>query len=142
MSDYWPQAGGIVIAKRRTSRSFHDLVYVKAGNPGKETKLGTAVDFGDAALNITQDEWAAFCKPSMGVPWKVVIGSFTDSRAELRTLDLPKGVMGGRIAWEDEALMILIQKGEKTTCYRISPKDASPEWQAANPFEFPGCPTC
>ncbi len=138
VSDFYPQAKGLVICKRRTSRSGHDLFYVKADGKKKEKPLYSAFDLGDAAMNDAQTEWAGFVRPMVGGPWGIVVAGIGPKGAHARTLALPEGVQSGRIAWSGENVMILAKKGEGQICFETSPKAATPEWKAVGVNTFPG----
>jgi len=137
VSDYYPQSKGMVIFKRRTSRSGHDLLYVRADRPGKETKLYGGFDFGEAAVNDTQDQWAGFVRPTLGLYWNVVISSLNNS-AKAVTIPLPDDTKPGKIAWSNDKLMILVGKGQGTIAYETDPKAQSPSWKQVQVYYFPG----
>ncbi|MHB9130235.1 MAG: hypothetical protein ACYDBB_03975 [Armatimonadota bacterium] len=137
VSEYYPQEKGAVIIKRRTSRSGHELLLVKASEAGKETKLYAALDFGDAALNSAQDTWAGFVRPALGAAWGVVVARIGQEDAKAQMLPLPEGMRPGQIAWSGEKLMILVTKDEKTACFEITPTAEKPEWKAAPVHTFP-----
>jgi len=140
MAAYYPQEKGAVIFTRRTSRSGFDLLYIKAGKAAKEKILRSAFDFGAAAFNSAQDEWAGYVRPRLGGAWCVVVAPLPRNSANARTLDLPEGVRPGQIAWSGENLMILAKKGEGTACFETSPKAGTPEWKAVGTHTFPGLP--
>jgi len=134
VSEFYPQANGKVIAKRRTSRSGHALLLVDAAQPGKEQKLLEAFDFGEAALN--GDEWAGFVRPGLGAIWNVTV-AHPGQEGKL-ALPLPEGARPQRIAWVDDRLMILVTIGEKSVYYETTPHAAEPAWKAVDGFSFPG----
>lgn len=136
VSEFYPQPNGKVIVKRRTSRSFHDLLLVDAAAPEKVTLLQTAVDFGETALNGTGNEWAGFVRPRMGTGWNVTVAQ--PGQEDKLALPLPEGARPQRIAWVDDRLMILVTIGEKTAYYETTPHAADPAWKAVDGFSFPG----
>lgn len=138
VTDYYPQRKGMVIFTRRTSRSGHDLLYVKADGSGKAKPLYSAFDFGAAALNGAQNEWAGFVRPSLGAEWGVVVAPTGKAKANVKTLPLPEGVRPGEIAWSGEKIVILTKKGEQEVCFEISLKAAKPAWKQLGASEFPG----
>ncbi|MHB0912695.1 MAG: hypothetical protein ACYC2Y_04530 [Armatimonadota bacterium] len=137
ITDYYPQQNGIVIAKRRTSRSSHELLYVKADEPGNVKTLRAALDFGEAAINSANGEWAGYVRPSLGAEWGIVISHIDQNDGDAQTLPLPDGVKPGRIAWSGETLMILVKRGEQTVCFETSPKAGASEWKEAAAYQFP-----
>lgn len=139
VTDYYPQDKGMVIIKRRTSRSSHDLLAVKADGSAKEKPLHSAMDFGAAAFNGAQDKWAGFVRPALGSAWVVAIGPAAKD-TKLQTLPLPEGFQPGQIAWSGENVMILFKKDEQMLCAEISPTSAKPEWNKIAAHNFPGLP--
>lgn len=138
VSDYYPQANGTVIVKRRTSRSGHDLLYVKVGDAAHAVRLHSALDFGSAALNDSQDTWAGFVRAALGSGWSVVVAPVSQAEAKKQDIALPEGARPDRIAWEGDTLMVLVKQEDKTVCYSTSPKEAAPKWQAVAIHTFPG----
>lgn len=132
VTQFWPQEGGVVLAKRRTSRSGHDLLYVKAGLPDKARLLMSAFDFGEAAYDPNEARWAAFCRPRLGSEWNISLAEIGEGEARLQTLSLPEGAGPGRIAWSGGKLMILVDK----VCYEMT-LDSDPEWKEKPVYEFP-----
>ena len=138
VSDYYPQGRGIVVAKRRTSRSFHDLLYVNARKPGEESIIHHGMDFGEAAVNPDGDRWAGFVKPKMGADWVVVIDRLKQGGCDAKSVPLPDGVRPGQIAWPGESVIILVKKNGKDAAYECDPNAEKPEWNAAGLWSFPG----
>ena len=136
VSEFYPQANGMVIVKRRTSRSGHELLLVDAARPENAQRLQGAFDFGEATLNAARNEWAGFVRPRLGAAWNVTVAR--PGQEDSQVLPLPKGARPQRIAWADDRLMIVVTLGEKTACYAITPGAADPVWRAANHFDFPG----
>lgn len=138
VADFYPQEKGAVIVKRRTSRSSHELLYIRADGAGTAKTLHSAFDLGEAAINEPQTKWAGFVRPTLGTTWEIAIGGIGANRAGTKTLPLPEGVRPGRIAWSGEKLAILSKKGEQMACFEISPGAAIPEWKAMASHAFPG----
>lgn len=133
---YYPQEQGTVIVKRRTSRSSHELLYVKAAKAAKPTILLAAFDFGAAAFNGAQDTWAGFVRPRLGGNWHVVVARIGQTLAQAQTLPLPDGVQPGRIAWSADQVFILTSDGKAS--YAIMPGAATPTWKSVGVHLFPG----
>ena len=138
VADYYPQENGVVLATRRTSRSSHELLYVKADKVVITRKIYSAFSFGDVTLNSSQDEWAGFVKPMVGSAWTIVIAQIDTKNKDAKVLDLPEGVRPDRIAWSGETLMVLVKKGELTFCYETDPKADTPVWKQAPNYTFSG----
>lgn len=137
VTDFFPQEDGVVIIKRRTSRSSHELLFINAKEVDKPTMLHGAFDFGDAAMNSAQNTWAAFVRATLGSTWNIEMGHIGQVDAKTRTLPLPEGVQPGRIAWSGEKLFILEQKGERMRCFETLPAADKPEWKAVGANVFP-----
>lgn len=136
VTDYYPQQQGAVIIKRRTSRSSHELLYIKAGDAGKANPLYSAFDFGAAAFNEKQDTWAGFVRPAVAAAWNVVVARI--GQEDAKTLPLPDGVQPGQIAWSGDKVMILVKKDKGMACYEITPTAETPEWKSVGAHLFPG----
>ncbi len=138
VSDYYPSDKGMIIIRRRTSRSGHELLYVKADGKGKVKPLYSAFDFGEAAFNDTQDQWAGFVRPALGDVWSVVIGRIGKEDTDAQILPLPGGVTPISIAWSGARVLILTGKNEQSFCFETTPKSTSAEWKNADTQSFPG----
>lgn len=136
LSDFFPQEGGMVLGKRRTSRSGHELLLIDARSAAQPKSLRAAMDFGDAALNVTKRLWAAYIRPALGSKWAVAIGSIDGKSEGSRLVPLPEGVNPGRIAWQGDKLMLLGKVGQLDVCY-IADEAAPGKWKEAMPYEFP-----
>jgi hypothetical protein len=140
VEDYFPQSGGGILINRRTSRSSHDLVYIKAGSGSKEKLLYSSFNFGDAAMNGAVTEWAAYVRPSVGDDWQIVVCKVGGKYEDAKSFPLPDGTSPGQIAWSGENVQILTKDGEMLRAYEISPKAASPAWKPVPASDFPGMP--
>lgn len=140
VSDFYPQANGAILYTQRTSRSGFDLYYLKVGKNAKPTKLDSEFAFASAALNDSQNKWAAIVGPGLGLEWKVAVSSESGEKTENKVFPVPNEVRFDQIAWSGDKVMILGKAGERMVCYEISPSDAKPEWKAVQVHEFPGLP--
>lgn len=137
VSAYYPQADGVVLFTRRTSRSSFDLLMINAQTPEKTDKLYAAFAVGEAAMNAAQDTWAAYIRPGLGATWQIIVGRISQDNAKPQTLPLPDGVQPGQIAWSGDRLMILVKQGESTACYATTPSADTPVWTAEAAYMFP-----
>lgn len=137
VSEYYPQPGGYIIAKRRTSRSFHDLIFANTKEKKDPIKLAAAVDFGGAAINDNGEKWAAYARPGLGRPWVIFIGSIAGSSDGVQSIDIPETFDFKDIAWLGDSLMILGEKPEGTACLRVTPSSDKLEWEGADVSDFP-----
>jgi hypothetical protein len=138
VTDYYPQAEGCVIFKRRTSRSGHDLLLVKSDEPGKEKLLYRAMDFGDAAMSRDQYQWAGYVRPSLETGWTIVAGQAKQDTSKTRMLSLPTGVSPGKIAWSGDTIIILTTRDGRKVAFETNTTDNSPVWKPVNIHSFPG----
>ncbi len=142
VTDFYPQANGAILIKRRESRSGHSLLLVNAKEPGQERVLYGAFDFGAAALNERQDEWASIVRPTIGGEWSVAVGTVGGARGTERVFESPKGERPMQLAWAGERVMILTefegQKARPPLCWEISPHDPAAQWQHQDPLSFAG----
>lgn len=138
VSDYYPQLDGIVAIKRRTSRSGHDLLYIKAGEPAKEKMLYQGMDFVDAALDVRHNRWAAFVRPRVGAAWTVVTGQLDQEGSKAKIMPLPEGTRPEKMAWSLDDLMILVKKGNGALAFSTNPAAEPPAWKPVSTSTFPG----
>jgi len=138
VADYYPQANGRVLLIRRTSRSSHELLYLRAGEDKAPQRLCGAFGFGGAALHESQDRWAALVRPRIGGDWMVMVSPLGGDAAQRLTLALPEDLRPQGIAWSGDRVMILASRGEETTCLEVLPTEDHPAWRHCNRFDFPG----
>ena len=99
--------------------------------------LQAAFDFGEAALNDAQNEWAGFVRPSVGKGWEVVIAPTDEAKTQVQTISLPVGVQPEHIAWSGENLMIMTKNAEDTVYFEISPKADKAQWKPIGSHLYP-----
>lgn len=137
ITDYYPQAKGIILATERTSRSGFNLLYIDAKKPMKSTVLYSAFHVGPAAVNADQSEWTAIVRTMVGSGWYIAVSKVGKSDGNALTIALPDSIRPERIAWSGEDVAILTKEGEALMCWRISPKSEKPEWKKVGGYEFP-----
>lgn len=138
VSDYCPQDKGVIIAKRRMSRSSHDLLFVQANQPGKEKIIYHALDFGEAAYNADRGQWACIVRPRLGFVWVMAVGRVDEDLSKAKVLPMPEGMDMAKVAWSNDKLMIMTKKDDSTPAFEISPDADAPEWKPISAFYFPG----
>jgi len=136
VSDFYPQENGVLVFKRRTSRSSHELFYVSASDTSKITRLYGAFDFGEAT--VKGSEWAGFVKPRLGDDWCVVISQIEGAGNNKQILPLPEDTKPDKIGWDGEYLFIMVKKGDNQLCFSTLPKSEKPKWEPASHYSFPG----
>lgn len=146
VSAYYPQANGMILVTRRTSRSSYDLLLVKAGEGDKAKTLLSSFYIGAAALNEKGDAWAAISRPQVGGGWQVVVSRIGENIEKI-TLPLPDGMMPEQLAWSGEKLMLVISKppvlpqlGSQLGCIETMPFADAPTWKTTVIEMFPGLP--
>lgn len=138
VSACYPQANGVVLFVRRTSRSSCELWLLNVGKDRQMERLHASFAIGPAALDEAQGAWAALVRPRVGQDWSVVVGRVGSGSAEKQTLPLPEGIRPRQIAWSGSEVLVLAGEGNTAQCLAASPSSASPEWEAVSPVQFPG----
>lgn len=136
IASYSPQAKGVVLVTRRTSRSGYDLLSMRPGEGGKAQRLYSALFIGEAALNKTQDNWAAVVRPALGSGWNVGIARVGEEKTVI--MPTPDDMQPKSIAWSGGKVMILVNKDQRMVCYETTPTAAAPEWKAVDITRYPG----
>ncbi len=135
VTDFRPQRTGSIIAKRRTSRSGHELYYVAPGKFGEAIKLGAAFDFGDAAVNEDDSEYVVFSRRMVGAQWQVTRGTLAEDGDSVE-IDLPEDARPSRLYWHRKNPSAVVTEGEKTVYYELVEEDGELYWQIDKGF-FP-----
>jgi hypothetical protein len=91
VSDFRPQPDGSITAKRRTSRSGHELLYLAPGKRGEAVQLAGGFDFADAAVSDDGKQWAAAVRPGLGFPWQFITGTVAE-KPQGEPVALPAGL--------------------------------------------------
>ncbi|HEY3377087.1 MAG TPA: hypothetical protein VGL77_06275 [Armatimonadota bacterium] len=136
IASYSPQAKGVVLVTRRTSRSGYDLLALRPGEGEKAQRLYAALFIGEAALNTTQDRWAAVARPALGSGWNVATARVGEEIPVI--MPTPDDLQPASIAWSGEKVMILVNKNQRMVCYETTPTAAAPAWQAVDITRYPG----
>ncbi|MEN6305729.1 MAG: hypothetical protein ABFD96_23595, partial [Armatimonadia bacterium] len=115
VSDFRPQPDGSIIAKRRTSRSGHELWYLAPGKYGQPVQLAGAMDFVDAAVSVDGTRWAAISRPRLGMGWELISGP-AGQKAEGEPVALPDG-MPRRVYMHLTSPVVLIEQRDGARRY-------------------------
>jgi len=148
VTDYRPQPNGSVIARRRTSRSGFDLLYLAPGATGDPVKIASAFDFGDAAVNADGTRWVAYVRARAGGAWQVGWGDVTAAKSNLlddlllalgggSRVDLPAGATQGRLYWNLPNPVALVTEGADAVAYELPVTDKKPQWRKLAAFSAP-----
>ena len=137
VSDFWPQSNGLVVFKRRMSRSTHELYWMKVDGEQAATLLVSGMDFADAAVDEAGEAWAVISRPSLGSEWQVEYGVL--SGTEARVLPLPEGAQGwlSKLAWTEGKLVALVKMAEGQTMLEADPSAPEPKWEPAGSYYPP-----
>ncbi|MHB8997382.1 MAG: hypothetical protein ACYC63_19225 [Armatimonadota bacterium] len=125
VSAFWPQADGSVLAKRRTSRSGHDLFYLMPGQT-EAKRLLSAFDLTTPAVSNDGSRWAAFTRPRVGGDWQFTVGSLSGGNS---AMSLPEDSRPEKLWWNQDNPVILVAQGEKQFFYELKPGENEGTWQ-------------
>lgn len=136
VSDFWPQTDGSILAKRRTSRSGHGLLYLAPGQRGEAKLIGGGFDVTGAALSAEGGQWCAFRRPMVGMAWEFVWGKLDGDPQQAQTLALPADSKPVRTYWHLKNPVIAVSAADKVNYYELDLAAATPAWRLDNGF-FP-----
>jgi len=129
VSYFWQQEDASILAKRRTSRSGHDLLYVGPGGSAAE-RLDAAFDYAHAVVNSDGSQWAAISRALAGGAWSAVGGTVAGGDGHSWSAELPTDVMPATLSWTGERL---VAQGDKTA-YELAGTDEGRSWSSAQPY--------
>jgi hypothetical protein len=137
VSDFWPQDKGLVVFKRRMSRSTHELYWMRVDGEQEPRLLGSAMDYSDVAICAEGEHWAAITKPGLGAEGQVEYGALAGSEA--RVLPLPEGAQGwlSQVAWAGEKIVVLVQKADGKLLLEADTSANEPKWAPAGSYYPP-----
>lgn len=136
VTDFWPQDNGSILAKRRTSRSGHELLYLAPGKRGEGKVIGGGFDVTGAALSAEGGQWCAFKRMMVGAPWEFVWNKLDGDPTQAQTLALPGDSKPVRSYWNLTNPVIAVTEADKTRFYELDLTAKPLAWKAANSF-FP-----
>ncbi|NPV48587.1 MAG: hypothetical protein HPY69_16730 [Armatimonadetes bacterium] len=137
VNDFWPQPDGGILAKRRTSRSGHDLLYRPAKPDAETVRLGGAMDFAAATTNADATRWAAIRRPRVGTDWELAFGSLDGSEsANVEPCDFPEGTRPAGLWWDEVGLVALLVSDDISGYYRKEPLEGG--WERLPHYAPPG----
>lgn len=137
VSSFFPQADGSVIATRGTSRSGHDLLYLKAGQKDSPERLESAFDYGEAAVSPDGAKWAAFSRITVGAPWTLSLGGFDAASTKYIPLTLPAGSRPQRLFWTGAQPVIAVLVEGKLASYELTGSAEALPWKALESYRIP-----
>lgn len=102
VTDVYPQADGAIVAKRRTSRSGHVLLFAAHGDEARAAVFAAAFDFADAAVEPGGRRAALVAKRDATPSWELLIaglGGRAGAAAAPRRVALPAGLTPEAVRW-------------------------------------------
>jgi hypothetical protein len=143
VSDFYPQDDGSLFAKRRTSRSGHDLLYAAPERTREAAVVASSFDFVDAVAGPGRKLGAAIARTGPELAWELLLIPLPPVRAEIRRVKIPEGLRPETLRWRSDAgsgaepvspdegrLLVLIgSRDGKPARYGLSGLDASPRWE-------------
>lgn len=135
VSEFRPQDNGSILANRRTSRSGFDLIYLAPG-ASQETRLASAFDFGDAAVNSDGTRWAAISRPGLGGGWQVSWGSLATPNETPGHVDLTADGKPARLYWHMTNPVVAMRQDAGVAYHELLLNGDQAEWRQLKGF-FP-----
>ncbi len=136
VDDFYPQDDGSLFAKRRTSRSGHDLLYLARGRAAAEaSRVAAAFDFTDAVISPDGQLGAALARTGPEPAWQLALVPLPSAPRTERRVALPERVKPERLRWaagEPGPRLILIGSGDggQRVRFGLLPQDAVPRWES------------
>lgn len=117
VSDFYPQADGSLLAKRRMSRSGHVLLYL-APKSGEAVQIDGGMDFVDATVNRDGQSWAAIVRPGLGLGW-VLRQGLAGQKPQGEPVALPDG-RPQRLYWHMDNPVVLVEQEGNQRFFELS----------------------
>jgi hypothetical protein len=137
VSDVWPQPDGGLLAKRRTSRSGHELLFLAPQPEAEVVRLAGAMDFVAAATNSAATQWAAVIRPRLGAGWELTIGALaTPEQQDRQGFQLPDGARPLGLWWDQEQPVVLMTLNDKAAYYQLAGDEGG--WDKLGWYDPPG----
>jgi hypothetical protein len=144
IADFYPQEGGSLFAKRRTSRSGHDLLFAVPGRTSGPSAVAAGFDFVDAAVSPDQTTGAAIVRRGPGPAWELILFPLPLDKPPARRVGLPEGLKPQALRWRRSesggsvptyssgwpSLVLLGNMGGKPARFGLSESGGSPRWDA------------
>lgn len=137
VNDYYPQDNGSVIAKRRTSRSGHQLLYLAPGQAKTAKVIQSAFDVTEAAVNSDGTQWAAGRRLMVGAAWEFAWGGLDDDPRQARTVALPTSTRLLHVYWHLPNPVVAMDSEQGPRYWELDLAAASPSWTEKRGFFAP-----
>jgi hypothetical protein len=134
VSDYAPQADGVILFTRRTSRSSFELHLACVEKKTTTKKLYGAFFIGTAALNAAQDTWAAVVRQQVGAGWSLAVKRMDADK--VIALPLPDGIVPRQLLWSEGQVMLQATKADRLVFFVVTPTEVRPAWAPLDPVRY------
>ena len=142
--DFYPQPDGSLFAKRRTSRSGHELLYAAPGTTGGGARaVAAAFDFADAVTSADGKRGAAVARTGPELAWELVVVPLAPAASfGPRRVALPEGLRPEELRWRRDGdpddlsagqghPLVLIGKLEgRPARFGLADLDGEPRWES------------
>jgi len=143
VGDSYPQADGSLFAKRRTSRSGHDLLFAAPDKTSQAAVVASSFDFVGAVVSPDRKRGAAIARTGPELAWELILFSLPPAGADLRRVKIPEGLRPETLRWRSDAgsgaepvtsgdgqiLVLIGSRDGKPARYGLAGPDASPRWE-------------
>jgi len=137
VSDAYPQDDGSFFAKRRTSRSGHELLYAAPGRAREARIVGAAFDFVDAAVSPDGRLAAAIARTGPELAWEIVLVPLPPGAGPPRRIGIPEGLRPADLRWpavpqgglEGQPLVLVGDREGKELRFGLLALEAEPRWE-------------
>lgn len=140
-SDVYPQDDGSLFAKRRTSRSGHDLFYIASGGTRDAARIAAAFDFVAAAVGPDGRRAVFVVRTGPTLAWEIGIVRLAGPAADIVRAGLPDGVRPQGLRWPrrpagaadpsgaGEMPVLIGTRGGDTVRFGLADIDGVPRWE-------------
>lgn len=141
VTEFFPQAGGAILATRRTSRSGFELVYLAPGQRGEGQRLGGGFYIGKAVLSPDGKQWAAIYRWMVGAGWGLLRGKLDGKPEDAVGVPLPDGADWKQLFWTGDNPVIVVKDGDKSLWQQLVGEGEEATWEALDSYDPPMPPS-
>ena len=143
VEDPYPQADGSLFAKRRTSRSGHDLLFAAPDKTSQAAVVASSFDFVDAVISPGRKLGAAIARTGPELAWELILIPLPPAREDLRRVKVPEGLKPEALRWspdpgngaqplsssQGQQLVLIGSRDGKRLRYGLVNIEASAQWE-------------
>jgi len=137
ISDAYPQDDGSFFAKRRMSRSGHELLYAPPGRAREANIVAAAFDFADVVVSPGGGLAAAIARTGPELAWEIILIPLPPAAGALRRVGIPEGLRPADLRWpsvpqggvEAQPLVLIGDREGKELRFGLLALDADPRWE-------------